>query len=218
MILNNSASGQPDPSSEKLFTEAFIRHAHRILLGGYRRLDAASYTKAEEDEITGDLAAVMNLHIERDPSPLARMFQVHDQHPVTKPGTPQTSRRVGKRRLKIDLQFVANTVSGFVRFSWEAKRLGRQHPLSSYLGHDGLGCFLDGRYGSEVRFGGMLGYVQSDTPEIWCDKLKAKLDKSYSKGSDASTSVSDEIRITSRHPRTSGQDDIEIFHSVLRFD
>ena len=117
MIPANEASGNPDAGSKQVFTDAFIRNAHLILWAGYERLDAAAYHASEEDEITGDLASKMNEVLGDSPEPWMRMYQVHDQHPVTPLGGPSSVRRVGKRRSKIDLQFVANSGSGFHRFS-----------------------------------------------------------------------------------------------------
>ena len=44
-----------------------------------------------------------------------------------------------------------------------AKRLRDAASRRSYLGEDGLGCFLDGRYAKEDSIAGMLGYVQQDS-------------------------------------------------------
>lgn len=214
MIPANEASGNPDAGSKQVFTDAFIRNAHRILHAGYERLDAAAYHASEEDEITGDLAFEMNEVLGNSSEPWMRMFQVHDQHPVTPRGGPKSVRRVGKRRSKIDLQFVANSGSGFHRFSWEAKRLGPGHAIGDYLGPAGMGCFLSGQYSSDCDFGGMLGYAQSGDESSWLDTLTKKL------GSAVSSPAKREIPkapLKSVHARLTGSD-IAICHTVLRFN
>ena len=215
MIPANEASGNPDAGSKQVFTDAFIRNAHLILWAGYERLDAAAYHASEEDEITGDLASKMNEVLGDSPEPWMRMYQVHDQHPVTPLGGPSSVRRVGKRRSKIDLQFVANSGSGFHRFSWEAKRLGPGHAIGAYLGQAGMGCFFSGQYSSDCDFGGMIGYAQSEDSASWHDILMKKL------GCRVSNPVSQETPqspLKSVHPRTSARKNIAIYHTILRFN
>lgn len=215
MIPANEASGNPTTGSKRVFTDAFIRNAHLILLAGYQRLDAAIYHASEEDEITGDLAFEMNEVLGNSPEPWMQMFQVHDQHPVTPPGGPKSVRRIGKRRSKIDLQFVANSGSGFHRFSWEAKRLGPGHAIGDYLGQAGMGCFLSGQYSSDCDFGGMLGYAQASDDSSWLDILMKKLGSAVSNPVNQETPQSP---LKSVHTRTSTRRDIAIYHTILRFN
>ncbi len=218
MIPANDASGDLSTGSKRVFIDAFIRNAHLILLAGYARLDAPAYQAREEDEITGDLAREMNEVIGTDPAPWMRMFQVHDQHPVTSPGKPGSDRRVGKRRSKIDLQFVANTGSGFHRFSWEAKRLGPGHAIGAYLGPDGLGCFLTGQYSSECDFAGMIGYAQSNEEKHWLELLAKGLDKTGVSILPFPALRSKSGPYISDHPRASIGGVISIHHTMLRFN
>lgn len=215
MIPANEASGNPDTGSKLVFTDAFIRNAHRILQAGYECLDAAAYHASEEDEITGDLAFEMNEVIGNSPEPWMRMFQVHDQHPVTPPGGPKSVRRVGKRRSKIDLQFVANSGSGFHRFSWEAKRLGPGHAIGAYLGPAGMGCFLTGQYASDCDYGGMLGYAQSEDAASWLNVLTKKLGSAVSNPVNQDSS---QPRLKSVHARSSAGRNIVVYHTILRFN
>lgn len=212
MIIPNDSSGEPSQDAKRVFTEAFIRNAHLILLAGYRNLKAAQYSESEEDEITGDLAAEMNVVISNDPSPWMRSFQAHDQHPVTPPGKPTTDRRVGKRRWKIDLKFVANTGRGMIHFSWEAKRLGPRHAIGTYLGPKGLGCFLQGQYSRDCDFGGMLGYAQSGSEAEWHGKLAERIP-----GMDSKDVLATKSRL-SKHERPDVGRHISIYHTILRFN
>lgn len=218
MIPANDASGDLSADSKRVFIDAFIRNAHIILLAGYARLDAPAYQSSEEDEITGDLAREMNEVIGTDPAPWMRMFQVHDQHPVTSAGKPGSERRVGKRRSKIDLQFVANTGSGFHRFSWEAKRLGPGHAIGAYLGPAGLGCFLTGQYSSECDFGGMIGYAQSGDADHWMQTLTSELAKSGTPIRSHPNLKSKYGPGISQHFRKTVGRQITIHHYILRFN
>lgn len=217
MIPSNHADGDTGSRARQDFSDAFIRNAHHILLGGYALLDAPAYHSSEEDEITGDLAREIMNFIASSPESWMRCYQVHDQHPVTAPGGPRTTRRVGKRRPKIDLQLVANAGTGFSRFSWEAKRLGKGHGLAAYLGPEGLGCFLSGQYAPDCDFGGMLGYVQSGNPTSWDTKIR----ESLTSGPDQLTlpaNTPSSRRLVSIHPRQSVGKPITIHHTLLRFN
>lgn len=212
MIPANHSSGEPPKDTKRDFTAAFIRHAHQILFAGYQRLNAKGYSRSEEDEITGDLAAEMNEVISNNPAPWMRSLQVHDQHPVTERGKPGSVRRVGKRRWKIDLKFVANTGSGMRHFCWEAKRLGTGNAIGTYLGADGLGGFLNARYSADCDFGGMLGYAQAGDTGSWYDKLAQRI---------PDITTPDDFPTDSRcsnHDRPELERAIEIIHTILNFN
>ena len=124
----------------------------------------------------------------------------------------------GKRRSKIDLQFVANTGSGFHRFSWEAKRLGPGHAIAAYLGPAGLGCFLSGQYSSDCEFGGMIGYAQAGTCETWHQIIHDRLENLIE---NLATTIYPDVPvkvIRSNHDRKSIGRSIKIFHTVLKFN
>ena len=212
MIPANHSSGEPPEDSKRNFTDAFICHAHRILLAGYLRLDAKSYSSSEEDEITGDLADQMNEVLSSDPAPWMRSFQVHDQHPVTKRSKPGSDRRVGKRRWKIDLKFVTNSGSGIRHFSWEAKRLGAANAIRKYLGAGGLGCFLNAQYSADCDFGGMIGYAQSGDSGSWYEVLAKRIPVVVSPQDFPSDSR------FSKHDRPTLGRNIDIIHTVLNFN
>jgi hypothetical protein len=67
---------------------------------------------------------------------------------------------------------------------FEAKRLrkkgsgGRSYGVSSYIGSDGMGCFISGLYTSRYDEAAMLAYVQSDSLAYWQEKVKKKIDDS----------------------------------------
>ena len=84
--------------------------------------------------------------------------------------------RRGKRRLRIDIEFEQVRRGPRPIFRFEAKRLRSAASLRAYLGRDGLGCFLDGRYAKDQDIAGMLGYVQSGTVEQRTAQLAGKLD------------------------------------------
>lgn len=214
MIPSNQPGGASSGDFNQLYIEAFIRRAHEVLAAGYEQMKAAAYQSREEDEITGDLKVAMNRFLSEIEAGWARSLFVHEQVPVNTPGEPGSNRRVGKSRPKIDLQFVANASGGFHHFSWEAKRLGNHHPVSGYLGKDGLGCFLSGAYAAEVDFGGMLGYIQSEDVEAWTGRIQKRL---HEDGLAWSTVGSPTPTRRAVHRRQNPMKTIAIYHTLLSF-
>ena len=66
-------------------------------------------------------------------------------------------------------------LSGNPRFRFEAKRLHDTSSRTEYLGSDGLGCYLDGRYANDDEIAGMLGYVQQGTVKTHAMSLATAL-------------------------------------------
>ena len=60
---------------------------------------------------------------------------------------------------------------------FEAKRLRHKRSTSAYFGKDGIQCFLDGRYARNDPIAGMLGYVQTGSPESWASSIRHAIDK-----------------------------------------
>jgi len=112
------------------------------------------------------------------------------------------------------------------RFRFEAKRLGSQHRVSAYLGKDGLGCFLDGRYARTDAIAGMLGYVQDGTASTWADKIGRVMAKTARETGLLKSSpwrreqLVAELDFTYRsgHARPTVGLPIEIYHTLLLFN
>jgi hypothetical protein len=206
MIPGNVPSGDPAEDTTGEFHDAFIINAHQILIEGYRRIeDPAAYHESEEDGITEVLVHAMMEHIGFRPESWIKMYQVHEQTPV------RTRGRTGKRRPKVDLELVAFSGVGIVRFSWEAKRLGPNHGVSVYLGAEGLGCFLSGQYARDCSFGGMLGYAQTRRDEPWIGIIGDRIPiEPAPREFPSPTSIS-------RHDRPPPSTQIAIYHTILLF-
>ena len=155
-----------------------------------------------------------------------RFYRVYDDSPVNEAIEAKATRRTGKRRRRVDIQFNSSEVSPYTRFYFEAKRLGKGNPVSRYLGADGLGCFLRGSYAEAERRGGMLGYVQSDDEYAWAAKIKKAL--ATSPQSFGLQAQSDHLRLyrisaqlhhtyISWHRRTTDGKRLQIYHSFLIF-
>jgi hypothetical protein len=140
---------------------------------GYKRMDSPAYVKWEEPAITGELVRVMRELIESDDTPdWAVYYSIGDDPPLNVVG------KRGKSRPRVDIEFERTGVRGIrPRLRFEAKRLGKTpgHSVASYLGTDGMGCFISGKYPLTHNEAGMLGYLQSGSEKIWSEKIRGIL-------------------------------------------
>jgi len=142
------------------YRRVFRKQVFQLLQWGYDRLNASEYQAAEEEDITGELAKEINAVLQDRTFPeWVWRFYVHEEFRINVAG------RRGKRRNRLDIIVI-----------FEAKRLSAgTHSIGNYLGSKGLCQFLTGDYGQDVSEGGMLGYVQSHTPDYWAQKANEKI-------------------------------------------
>lgn len=166
-VARRSLGGRPGETA--VYRRCFVKTVHRVLAAGYRRLDVVKLAKKEETAITGLLVDKMRALVESRACPRgAQHFAIHDDQ-------PHSGALEGRYRPRIDIVVQRTGVGRQPRFHFEAKRLYATDSVSEYVGEDGMGCFLSGRYAKEAPDAGMLGYVQKDTPEVWATKLEKKL-------------------------------------------
>lgn len=164
-----SALGEPEPDEHVV---QFCRHCHQLIAAGYGRIRAEQHCESEEDLITQRLKeAVKAAQREGSLPRWADRYFITDQTPVSVPG------RDPKSRPKIDIEIESSESRCRPVFHFEAKRLRQDdtHSVSEYLGPAGLGSFLTGLYARRGSEGGMLGYVQSQSPEHWAHAIQQKL-------------------------------------------
>lgn len=212
-VGTNSA---PNPTARL----AFVGNVHRLLASGYARLDAPKYHEADENLLTQDLAAVLRKVTDDMQGPRwASCFSIHEKRKQND-GMLQ-----GNSRLELDIVFERTQRGVHPCFVIEAKRLGPMHPIKTYLGPEGLGAFISCEYAKEHDDAGMLGYVQSETLDVWCDSLRCELAAALGKhcveangtwqhysfrGGPATT-------YRSRHKRSARRGPITIYHTLLDF-
>ena len=209
-----------DKHRQSAYYKAFRKHVLELIGMGYGRLAAADYRQSEEPVITGDLVRAIRLVAEDVSSPTwAAFFAIHDDPPVN------DNRRRGKHRLRVDIEFERTQRGPRPRFQFEAKRLYSSSCTSKYLGADGLGCFIEGRYSVNQDEAGMLGYVQAHVEVVWAERIKDSLSshgQEYMLRKDggwersAYTSLLTHTYRT-RHNRRSRLKPIWISHVFLRF-
>ena len=166
-----SALGEPEPEQHVV---QFRRHCHQLIAAGYERIRAEQHSESEEDLITQRLKEEVKAAQREGTLPRwADRYSITDQTPVSVPG------RDPKARPKIDIEIESSESRCRPVFHFEAKRLRKDdtHSVSEYLGPAGLGSFLAELYARSGSEGGMLGYVQSLSPEHWANAIQQKLAK-----------------------------------------
>jgi hypothetical protein len=212
---------QDASANSEEYRRAFIASAHRLLALGHARMDARSFSTAEEPVITGELRDAMNAVIdEPEAEDWLHFLYVEDEHHVKDP------RRKGKRRNKLDIRVTGSRPRPRNHFSWEAKRFGPNNPVGDYLGAEGLGCFLRGDYAAEEDQAGMIAYVQSGSVSEWAERLRDRLTKApgdYAVENGFCWAahpfpLGPEHGFHSRHLRQNLGRALEVFHSLLGFN
>lgn len=98
---------------------------------------------------------------------------------------------------------------------WLEKRSGC---ASAYIGNDGVGRFVCGKYSSQVNVGNMVGYVYKATPRVGAEHVIAEMKK---KGMPipipSRNSKPDMYVMRSSHDRQKGLGPIEITHILLPY-
>jgi hypothetical protein len=159
-------SAGPSQEQQSLYRVAFVKNCFVLLVRAYGAVDTHSLQSAEEPHITGELVQSARTLIESDDAaPWMEHMEVLDDPPQALAG------RYGKRRPRIDIEFVRTGRGTRPRFHIEAKRLYRSDSVNEYFGPSGLQMFIDGEYAGIWPSAGMLGYVQSDTYAVWLRRL-----------------------------------------------
>lgn len=160
------------PGDAWAYRRSFIGHVYCLIAAGYRRLEHESLREEEEPAITGFLVEAIRQYCDEPQAPRwAQRYFIQEELSVNRSGVK------GKSRPRVDIEIEGNHKTPRRHFQIEAKRLRESDSgsRSDYLGRDGLGCFLAGRYAEGHEDAGMLGYVQSGTPSSWASKIAAEL-------------------------------------------
>ena len=151
----------------------FICRVHQLIELGYARMNPSAFQSTDEPDITGELiCAIDQVCDDPESEGWISFFTPHDDPPVNDP------MRKGKNRRKVDIRIGSGEYRPRQKFHFEAKRLGKGLAVGVYLGPEGLGRFLRGEYARDEDMAGMLGYVQSEDPQHWADKIQAAIAKS----------------------------------------
>ena len=207
-------------SNTPLYTLAFRRRVHQLILMGYQRLDPPTFRDREEPDISGELArATREARGAADAPSWASRYTVHDDPPQ------HASDRFGKARRRVDIALERVERGRCPRFQFEAKRLQSSSSVGQYLGSSGLGCFLTGEYAASHPMAGMLGYVQAEDEPTWACRIKTRLERSPRKYGLRSDGSWTRVRLVqgleytyhTRHDRSRSLPPVDVSHVLLRF-
>ena len=157
------------------YEQSFREDAHQLLAWGYRDARKLIGPDREETEITGFIAEAIQARL-NSPGIDERFdrYSLKDDNPVPGEG------RMGKSRMRIDIIIESNSRPRHKPRPWytfEAKRLCRpSHPISKYVGQEGILRFVQGRYAADCPEVVMLGYVQTDTANHWIAELTKRFE------------------------------------------
>ena len=214
-----SAVGIPDSSE---YAAQFRHQCHQLIAFGYRAIRGEGHSESKENFITQRLKQAIQTGQSDGVLPKwADHYSVQDQIQVDVPG-----REVDERPI-IDIHLESNESRRRPVYHFEAKRLrtARTDSLSEYVGKGGLGMFLVEKYGRMGDEGAMLGYVQSESPAYWAEKISGKLQpdppgnhRLTADGTWTRVSLIAELEHTyaTRHTRPTLHN-ITIYHTLLDF-
>ena len=205
------------------YVQALREHAHQLIAEGYERLDKTSLGREKEPDITGELVREMRAFLESEDATedWVTWYSIHDDPPTNDSG------QRGSSRPRVDVEFERLVQGKRPRLRFEAKRLcsATKHTASGYLGDEGLGCFLSGKYRTTHGEAGMLGYVQDASKRdetAWAEEIGSHLDNHHEKlRAQAPWWTPQQIcsalahTYVSRHRLADG--DVVVHHVLLRF-
>lgn len=183
---------------------------------GFQRIRGSIPQGVDEVAMTGLLVRAVNHYLESTECPVEwTVYDVHEEVPVNDEAFSR-----GMQRPRIDIEFTRIAPGRRPRFHFEAKRLRNGASLADYLGEDGLGCFLTERYARTEGHAGMLGYVESDSPSEWAEKLCRSLRRHVStlQGDgfwDRRMAPDLEHCYLTKHARSEGSHPIDVYHTLL---
>lgn len=160
--------------------DRFIESVHHLLQAGHASLsdkEINHFNRCDEPTITGGLAMRIQQLIDAGKLPgISRAWCVVDNWPEAAQHLPLQKQPEAKKRKLPDLKFRFGGQRQALYFRFEAKKLDDSGKYADLISHeDGLGRFLRRVYGRKDAAGGLLGYVQMETPEIHAERVRAAL-------------------------------------------
>jgi len=161
-------------------SDHFIENVHRLLQAGYASLsdkELNHFNRCDEPTITGGLAMRIQQLIDAGKLPgISRAWCVVDNWPEAALHLPLQKQPKAKKRKLPDLKFRFGGLREAYYFRFEAKKFASTGDYADLISHeDGLGRFLRRVYGRQDRAGGLLGYVQTESPEIHAERVRKAL-------------------------------------------
>lgn len=219
-LHSRSRLGLGRPPESSAYRGRFLRDVYCLIARGYEGLTPGSLVDKDETAITGLLVEAIESFLNDPLSPdWTGRYTIREEKPI------HAAKKEGKARSRVDIEIESLGRRPRPQFQFEAKRLRAavSRSLASYLGRDGLGCFLSGRYAASHGQAGMIGFVQSGSEPDWAHWIHERLNREAKRYQMASGSgglrphhLVPEIEHSylSRHVRPA-DDAIEVHHVLL---
>ncbi len=157
------------------YLTALREDAHQLLAWGHLDVRNELPRARDEYDITCLIGDAMDRRINHPETPERfTYYVVRQEHPISPAGER------GKDRSKLDVQIVRCGRGPQWTFTFEAKRLrddnkaSASHCVGQYLGKEGLGRFVAGRYAAESLEAAMVGCVQAHDARFWLGLLEKR--------------------------------------------
>lgn len=173
-IRSQYTTAGPVMGMTEQYRRQFCRHCMLLIAWGYAEVRCSNHANSYEDTITQRIQeAISGLQAAGRVPRWAIRYVVQDQVPLGVRG------KTGTARPKVDIQLLSTAIGCRPTFHCEAKRLRAEDTkaVSEYWGDLGVQEFLNEQYAAESTAGAMLGYIQSDMPNTWANKLSSKCTK-----------------------------------------
>lgn len=160
--------------------ERFVERVHKLLQAGYASLtpnEIKHYNTSNEPDITGGLAMRIQELIDGKKVPdISRAWCVVDNWPEAALHLPLKKQPRARNRKLPDLKFRYGGQRLTLYFRVEAKKLAGTGDYEDLISHqDGLGRFLRRVYGRSDKAGGLLGYAQTESPDVHAERVRIAL-------------------------------------------
>jgi hypothetical protein len=160
----------PNSPDFEVYVRAIKIQVHQLIAWGYQDARYLIKSDSEEPSITGFIKEAINNRLRADCPRWCNIYYVVEEQPV------QISGLTGKRRPRTDI-IIGITSHRRPEYIFEAKRLSKNgFGVKKYIGVEGIGRFVEGKYASRYSEAAMLGYIQSDSLSLWQSKLKEAID------------------------------------------
>lgn len=159
---------------QKTYKDTFRCRCFELIHASYNTLTPKSLRNEEEPAVTGELVKSIREVMDDSKAPdWMSFYTVNENVPLNVPG------KRGKSRPLVDIDFESTNSRHRTHFRLESKWVGAQKKSlgdkEGYLGKEGIGCFLSGKYPTTIGHAGMLAYVHSDNVDTWAKKIEKHL-------------------------------------------
>jgi hypothetical protein len=214
-------STQPTRAIVDVFTASFRQHVRLLIAWGLELAIEQIRQTDQEEHITSLLFDAIDEVLRAYPQRWCKHYDVHNERPIS------NSERLGHSRREVDLIIKFVTSPFKPEYVFEAKPLNYAKYYQregNYIHIEALQRFIKGEYAEyTARYPevGMLGYVLSDTPEVWRDRLKLSINNNrsllrlVSQQNDIEIIPQFPCEWISEHQRESSTRTVKVYHLLL---